>query len=206
MHVIISNANFTGTLHINSEYVFSDTYKHGHAAANSMDPKHAVSQGAEAPTPKRQRRVLSLEEKVKMLDLLQEGMSTTSVGRRHGVNESTVRCIKKNEAKIRDSFHVAARSSGKYTSYLRDRDLVKMENALSLWIQDQHRKGNPIDNNIIRSKAKSLYNNVKTTSNPDAPSTSTDPGPSPSTFTASKGGPWVEILCEISIYAEVCGP
>lgn len=133
---------------------------------------------------------MTLEEKVKVLDLLQEGMSYASVGKRYGVNESSVRTIKKNEAKIRQTFHVVTPSAGKYTSYVRDRKVAKMESALALWIQDQHRKGNPIDNSSIRSKAMSLYNKMQTTTEPDEPSTSTAPEPSTSAFTASKG--WFE--------------
>lgn len=66
-----------------------------------------------------------------MLDLLQV-MLYGSVGKRYRVHESTVWYIKKNDAKICDSFSVAAPSSGKYTSYLHDRDLLKMESALAL--------------------------------------------------------------------------
>lgn len=130
---------------------------------------------------------MTLEEKVKVLDLLQEGMTYASVGKRYGVNESSVRTIKKNETKIRPTFHVVTPSAGKYTSYVLDRKVAKMESALAIWIQDQHRKGNPIDNSSIRSKALSLYNKMQTTTEPDEPSTSIAPKPSTSVFTASKG-------------------
>lgn len=157
---------------------------------SSLGPMHPISQGADAPTPKKQRHVMTLEEKVKVLDLLQEGMSYASVGKRYGVNESSVRTIKKNETKIRQTFHVVTPSAGKYTSYVRDRKVAKMESALAIWIQDQHRKGNPTDNSSIKSKASSLYNKMQTTTEPDEPSTSTAPEPSTSVFTASKG--WFE--------------
>lgn len=102
-----------------------------------MGPKGPISQGANAPTPKKKKRkVMTLEEKVKALDLLQEGMSYASVGKRYGVNESLLHTIKKNETKIHQTFHVVTPSAGKYTSYVCDRKVTKMESALALWIQD----------------------------------------------------------------------
>uniref|UniRef100_A0A8C7Y7A3 HTH psq-type domain-containing protein n=1 Tax=Oryzias sinensis TaxID=183150 RepID=A0A8C7Y7A3_9TELE len=45
--------------------------------------------------PKRQKKVLTLHEKVELLDKLKDGKSYATVGRHYGLNESTVRYIKK---------------------------------------------------------------------------------------------------------------
>ena len=60
-----------------------------------MPPKCLVSSPASGKKPKRQKKVMTLQEKVKLLDLVKEGKSYAAVGRHYGVNESTVRYIKK---------------------------------------------------------------------------------------------------------------
>ena len=52
---------------------------------------------------KRARNVLTLQKKVEICDKLARGETAASVGRLYGVNESTVRTIRKSEATIRSS-------------------------------------------------------------------------------------------------------
>ena len=51
--------------------------------------------------PKRKRNVMTVNEKVKLLDMLEAGSTCSTVARIHGLNESTVRYIKKDEENIR---------------------------------------------------------------------------------------------------------
>lgn len=44
-----------------------------------------------------------LEDSLKILEKLEEGVSNTDVGRLPGVNEAAVRSVKKNEKAIKDS-------------------------------------------------------------------------------------------------------
>ena len=67
--------------------------------------------------------MMTISEKVKLLDMLKEGRSFAAVARHYGVNESTVRCIKKDEANIRKtalkegrSFAAVARHYGLITT------------------------------------------------------------------------------------------
>ncbi|XP_049585009.1 zinc finger protein 142 [Syngnathus scovelli] len=53
------------------------------------------------PPMRRLKRVLPLQEKINLLDLLKEGKRVAEVARYYDLNESTVRYIKKNETKIR---------------------------------------------------------------------------------------------------------
>ena len=64
-----------------------------------MDRKRKTSAG-DASTAKKQKKVMSLSNKVKLLDWLSRGQSLASVGRLNGVNESTVCNIQKNEKAI----------------------------------------------------------------------------------------------------------
>lgn len=52
--------------------------------------------------------------------------------------------------------------SAKATHQVRDKTIVKMEHALSIWIEDRHKKAVPFDSNI-KEKARSLYERLKMT-------------------------------------------
>ena len=128
--------------------------------------------------PKRSRKVLPLIEKVKVLDLVRkEKKSYAEVAKIYGKNESSIREIMKKEKEIRASFAVAPRTA-KVTATVRDECIVKMEEALDLWVEDMNRKRVPIDSNVLRQKALTLYEDFSQ----GVPETS-DTKP----FTASKG-------------------
>ncbi|KRZ10711.1 Tigger transposable element-derived protein 1, partial [Trichinella zimbabwensis] len=90
------------------------------------------------------------------------------VGRVFGISESTAHYIHKNEKALTTK----AGSQGK------EKALIKMENALYIWLDNQKRKRVPVDSNAIRKKARVLYGRLKQAE----PSTS-----SRSTFAAGKG-------------------
>ena len=71
-----------------------------------MGPKRKPSGSARDVPVKRSKKVMTLSEKVKLLDKIKDGLSCSSVGRMFGVNESTLRYIKKNEKAIRDSLFI----------------------------------------------------------------------------------------------------
>ena len=68
-----------------------------------MPPKRFASSPASGKEPKRRRKVKTLHEKVELLHMAKEWKSYAAVGRHYGVNESTVRYIKRNEKAIRSS-------------------------------------------------------------------------------------------------------
>ena len=110
---------------------------------------------------KRARNVLTLQKKVEILDKLARGESAASVGRLYGVNESTVRTIRKSEATIRSSVAAGTSKSAKVSFMPRDKCLVKMEKALALWMDDMEQRHVPMDTNIVKSKALSLFKKFK---------------------------------------------
>lgn len=140
--------------------------------------------------PKRQKKVMNLQEKSEVLKKLREGMSLATVGRLFHVNESTVRSIKKKENEILAAIRASTPCIAKNASQVRDTAIILMENALFVWIENQHRKGVPVDSNVIREKAKSLYKRFNAT--PEEPTPSTSAGTPTTTtpwtpFRASKG-------------------
>ena len=99
-----------------------------------MGPKQRKRRG-EPQQPKRARQVLTLEQKIKILDLLDAGKSNVEVGKMFGKNESSIRTIKAQAAAIRSSVRVAPEAS-KTVQMVRDQTLVKTERALNLWVGD----------------------------------------------------------------------
>lgn len=79
-------------------------------------------------------------KKVALLDILKEGKSYAAVAQQYHMNKTTVRYIKKKEAKIRKTISISFSSSAQAISNVRDREIVNMESALSLWIMDCHEK------------------------------------------------------------------
>lgn len=65
-----------------------------------MPPRCPASSGKE---PKHQKKVMTLHEKVELLDMVKEGKSYAVVGHHYRVNESTAHYIKRNEKAIRSS-------------------------------------------------------------------------------------------------------
>ncbi|XP_016008702.1 general transcription factor II-I isoform X6 [Rousettus aegyptiacus] len=142
-----------------------------------MAPKSKSSDAGNSNMTKRSRKVLPLSEKVKILDLIRrEKKSYAEVAKIYSKNESSIREIVKKEKEIRASFAVAPQTA-KVTATVRNKRLVKMEKALSLWVEDMNRKCVPVDGSMLRQKALSLYEDFKGSSERN------DTKP----FTASKG-------------------
>ncbi|GFS67997.1 HTH CENPB-type domain-containing protein [Trichonephila clavipes] len=117
----------------------------------------AIHQVEISNMPKRARKLLPLSEKVKILDLIRKDKKSYSqVAKMYGKNESSIRQIVKNEKAIRSSVAILPRTFNA-TSTVRNKYLVKTEQALNLWVREMNNKCVPIDGNVIRQKAVMLY-------------------------------------------------
>ena len=114
-----------------------------------MAPKRAATSKASGTQPKRQRKVMTIAEKVELLDMLKAGRSSAAVGRHYGINESTVRYIKKDEKKIRQTASISFNKEAKRVVTSRNKTIVKMEAALALWIADCRKKNVGLDTDMI---------------------------------------------------------
>nr|XP_023398902.1 zinc finger protein 404 isoform X1 [Loxodonta africana] len=160
--------NYTNFISLGSSPVHHIAFSHHHKSSDAGN----------SDIPKRSRKVLPLSEKVKVLDLIRkEKKSYAEVAKIYGKNESSIREIVKKENEIRASFAVAPQTA-KITATVRDKCLIKMEKALSLWLEDMNRKCVPTDGNMLRQKALSLYEDFSKGSHETS-----DTKP----FTASKG-------------------
>jgi len=105
--------------------------------------------------------VMTISEVVKVLDKVQKGLHYASSIHMFGVNESTLQYKKKNEKAIHNTVMAGAPASAKAAHQVRDKTIVKIENALFIWLEDHNKKSVPVNSNIIRKKAKSLYDRFK---------------------------------------------
>ena len=99
--------------------------------------------------------MLTLHEKVELLDMVKEGKSYAAVWRHYGLNERTVRYIKTNEKAIRSS--VASSFCVKMVNVVRNKVIVRMELASAFWIQDIGKKNIPLNTKMICSNSLNSY-------------------------------------------------
>ncbi|KFD64458.1 hypothetical protein M514_23305 [Trichuris suis] len=149
-----------------------------------MNSERPASSKASRKEVKRPKATMTIQQKVELLDMVREKKNFAAVARHYGINESTVRYIQKNEAQIRSSASLSFREAAKNGSRVRNKYIVRMESALALWVKDCMKKCIPLDGNIIREKARSLYKQFSTNEGAE---------PQPETsrhikdFTASRG-------------------
>ena len=113
------------------------------------------------PCPKVRKTVknyISLEEKLEIIKLRENGVSFTQIGRDKNMNESSVRTLygRREKLKLQATLANSAQHSGILISKIeRTRSMEKMESLLSLWVQDLDKKGILVGANQIQTKAKS---------------------------------------------------
>lgn len=109
---------------------------------------------------KRKRRVMSLEEKRDILDLLLQGKTNSFVGRLYGVNESTIRSIKKAETFIRASIDSCETKALKRCFIPHDPRMEKIEMMLNLWIEDKHKYNETLSMQGICDRARGVFKDM----------------------------------------------
>ncbi len=106
---------------------------------------------------KRREKVMTLHEKINLLDKMSNGRkSLASLGREFGINESTVRSFKSSEAKIRASVATSSSKNAKTVFISRDSKIEKLEKVLTIWIEDQSQHKVALSGQIIREKALNM--------------------------------------------------
>ena len=98
-----------------------------------MAPKRPRSSSASGEE-KKKKKWLTVSEKVVLLDVLKSGKRYSEVAKKYGLNESTVRYIKKDEVNIRKTAAISFSKETKRVVKGQNKTLVRMESALSVWI------------------------------------------------------------------------
>lgn len=126
-----------------------------------MPPKR--SSGPKNSEKKRMRRekkweTMSLVKKIEILDKLRAGARVNVVGHEYGVNESTIRTIRKGKESVRARVMVASNASLTIKRMTRaDVQLNKTEALLNTWIEDLTQKRAPLCGTVINEKVQKLY-------------------------------------------------
>ena len=108
-------------------------------------------------TKKRKRVVLSIEEKVKIVDLLDKSVSYTVFGEQYGIGRSTVGDIKKNRRKILEfSSKMVEMGMSRKATVMKLGDDDKLDQAVYLWFKQKRVEGVPISGPMLSAKALQL--------------------------------------------------
>ncbi|KAK4325871.1 hypothetical protein Pmani_003575 [Petrolisthes manimaculis] len=121
-------------------------------------PKRPANSVLSGPSPKVQRKGITIEEKIKVLVALSKGNGASSVGRQFGLSESSVRTIKKNEEKIRAAY--ASPDISKNKLHLKSAVYTEMENALTLWMEDMRRRKLTISGPMVQEQAYTIQSQI----------------------------------------------
>ena len=111
-------------------------------------------------TKKSVKNYLSLEEKLEIIKLRENGVSFSKIGRNKNMNESSVRTLYRRREKLRSQATNPLQHNAIIVT-TRTRSMEEMESLLSLWVQDLDQRGILVGKKEIQTKARSLYLQVK---------------------------------------------
>lgn len=107
------------------------------------------------------RKTITLENKLKVINLYKTGSKATEIARTMNLHRTTIQTILKNANKICDSCKAGTVESLTRITTVRSLTMGKMENLLSIWIEDLNNKNIPVSTKIIQEKALSLFNDIR---------------------------------------------
>ncbi|XP_053568580.1 tigger transposable element-derived protein 1-like [Bombina bombina] len=109
---------------------------------------------------KKCRKSITLDMKLKIIRLYDEGVIQAEIGRKLGFTRTTINTVMKNREKIVAEVK-SATPVNTTTIQKRDSIVADMERLLILWIENQTTRHVPVNQAIIQSKALSLFNDLK---------------------------------------------
>ena len=121
-----------------------------------MAPQSKKTSASTKKTPSRARSVMNIADKLKILDLIDNGEKIAAIARRFQVNESSIRTIRDNKDRIRNS-SLNLGQHAKFVKVVRGNILEKTEEMLLIWIQDLMHKSIPVSTAAIRSQARLFH-------------------------------------------------
>ena len=85
---------------------------------------------------KRKRKRLTLDEKLEIIKLSEQGISNVQIGRQREMHESSVRKIIKDKTEIKLQISRTAQYGAKQKTKTRKRPMLEMERLLCVWIEN----------------------------------------------------------------------
>lgn len=99
---------------------------------------------------------MTIAEKLQILKLIEKGETIASIARKFKVNESTIRSIRDNKEKIKNSSANLGQHA-KFVKIIRGNHIEKTEEMLMLWMQDLIHKKIPVSTLAIRNQATTFH-------------------------------------------------
>ena len=130
------------------------------------------------PSAKRRRLVLSVEDKLDILKLIEAGTSHSIIADRYGIGKSTVGDIKKNKSRL-EVFKKKTEDMGMKKAcqkVMKFGEYKELDEALHIWFRQQRELDHPVSGVILQEKARVLFEQLYPESE--------------KTFTASTGFLW----------------
>ena len=113
------------------------------------------------PVVKRKKVVLTLEEKLDVLQLLEKGTSYTLVAEKYGIGRSTVADIKKSKSKLlsykKKTLDMGRLKATEERKAMKLGTFEKLDEALYIWFRQQREKNIPVSGSLLQEKARILY-------------------------------------------------
>lgn len=110
---------------------------------------------------KRKRVVLSLQQKLEIIDRLEKGISVQSLASEYNVGEQTVRDIRKKKTDLMKFTSCAESSIGlKKRKTMKKSTYESLDMAMLEWFTQQRALGNPISGVICTEKAKLFFESL----------------------------------------------
>ncbi|XP_038669700.1 tigger transposable element-derived protein 1-like [Scyliorhinus canicula] len=126
-----------------------------------MSQKRPASDGSDSAAVKKTRKTITLAMKLEVLKRLEAGERAVDIGRALGLPPTTVRTIRGNADKIKQSAQSVTPLSAGRVSRTRSSIMENMERLLAVWIEDQNQRQVPLTLMVIQAKAKSLYDDLQ---------------------------------------------
>ncbi|MFT7802372.1 tigger transposable element-derived protein 1-like [Arapaima gigas] len=110
---------------------------------------------------KRKKSTITLEEKLKMIEMCESGQRLSAIAREMGHPLSTVSTIMRDKARILESTRNISVLKSTIITKKRQGPISEMESLLTEWLEDMNRKHAHVSQVRIQEKARSLYEDLK---------------------------------------------
>ncbi|XP_051823209.1 tigger transposable element-derived protein 1-like [Antechinus flavipes] len=104
------------------------------------------------------RKTFSIEEKLEIIKRFERNERTCDIARATGIKESTLRAIRDNAVKIKETSMTGITTISSKSVRIRPKEIAEMERLLSIWIEGKKSKTTFL---TVKGKALSIYADLK---------------------------------------------
>ena len=110
----------------------------------------------------RKRKVLSIEQKLEICELVKKGTSYDEIMKTYGIGKSTISDIKKKEQEFKEfvskKAQLGIKNADKVTKVMKTGSNNELDQTLYLWFRQCREKNIPVTGPILLEKASAFYN------------------------------------------------